>query len=406
MAKWMLGITSLLLISFFAGAQSPADPDQEYIAKFLKAFPKVENPPALETYATPQRYDELYLGENLDKALKKVSNDSGGIAWGLSYRMISLNEMFRATGDRKYLDANLQCIRAVLAATDDKIGKKLWNERVVKAWGSEKYAERGRALFAVHTGIITAPILDFLLLAKGIPELKEQLGPEYQQILDGAKAALAEHDRQWRDGPEDGVGHYIGMDQENSLENKPLPGNRLSAMGWALWISWKVSGDTTHRDHARAIGLYMKHRLTIGTDGAYYWPYALPAAPVTVSKAREDIKGEDSSHGGLTMEVMLTLANDNVVFTTDDMKRFAKTALNGYARRTDGILMTSINGMGAYDPGSHIGIASRWLPLSTYEPQLRDRILTYYLNYRPTPSPLDLALLLRFEKQNPPVNKP
>ncbi|HPO16774.1 MAG TPA: hypothetical protein PLI09_25275 [Candidatus Hydrogenedentes bacterium] len=399
MAKWVFGVTILVFISVLAGAQPPADPDQEYIAKFLKAFPKEETPPTLETYATPQHYDELYLGENLDKALKKVSNDSGGIAWGLSYRMISLNEMFRATGDRKYLDANLRCIRAVLAATDDKIGKKLWNGRVVKAWGCDKYAERGRAIFAVHTGIITAPILDFLLLVKDIPEFKEQLGPEYQQILDGAKAALTEHDRQWRGGPNAGEGHYIGLDQENSLENKPLPGNRLSAMGWALWISWKVSGDTTHRDLALGIGHYMKNRLTIGTDGAYYWPYALPTEPVTEPKAREDVKGEDSSHGGLTMEVMFTLAKDNKVFTPDDMKRFAKTAMNGYMRRADGILMTSINGMGAYEPSSHIGIASRWLPLATYEPQIRDRILTYYLNYRPTPGPLDLALLLRFQKK-------
>ncbi len=399
MAKWVLGAIFLLACSLFSFAQSAVDPDQDYIAKFLKAFPKVETPPTPDVYATPQRYDELYFGENLDKALENVSNDKGGIAWGLSYRMISLNEMFRATGDRKYLDANLRCIRAVLAATDDKIGKKLWNERVVKAWGCDIYAERGRALFAVHTGIIAAPILDFLLLAKEVPALKEQLGDEYQQILDGAKAALGEHDRQWRDGPEAGAGHYVGLDQENSLENKPLPGNRLSAMGWALWISWKVSGDTAHRDHARAIGHYMKNRLTVGTDGAYYWPYALPEQPVTEPRAREDIKGEDSSHGGLTMEVMFTLANDNEIFTAEDMKHFAKTAMDGYARRADGILMTSINGTGAYEPGSHIGIAARWLPLAVYEPQLRDRILTYYLNYRPKPGPLDLALLLRYGKR-------
>ncbi|HEX73204.1 MAG TPA: hypothetical protein ENN65_07810, partial [Candidatus Hydrogenedentes bacterium] len=183
--KRIIPRTAFAAIAFLCAAAlaeaptPPADPDQAYIEKFLEKNPPVENPPALGDYATAARYDERFLGEYLDKQLENVSNDNGGIAWGLAYYMISLNEMRRATGDRKYLDANLRCARAVMAATDDKRGKALWTGRVVPAWGCDKYAQRGRAVFAVHTGIIAAPILEFLLLAKEDAAFLAELGAEY-----------------------------------------------------------------------------------------------------------------------------------------------------------------------------------------------------------------------------------
>lgn len=382
----------LFVFTGWALAQTSADPDQAYVTTFLKKFPPVAEPPALAGYATVQRYDELYLGESLDKALEKVDNVSGGIAWGLSYRMMSLNRMYQVTGDRKYLDANLKVIGAILAATDEKRGKQLWNGRVVAAWGCEKYAERGRAVFPVHTGITCAPMLDCLFLVKGNAALRESLGAEFEATAKGTDAALAVHDRQWRDGPGEGEGHYVGMDQENSLENKPLPGNRLSAMGWALWSSWKVTGNEQHRDRALALGRYIKHRLTPAPDGAYYWPYALPEQAVTESKPREKVNGEDCSHGALTMQIVRALAADKEVFTAEDLQRFARTVTLGLARRNDGVLFGCVTGTGG-NP-ANVASAAKWLFLSSVDPVIRERIVTFYLKHVPTPGPLDLAELL------------
>lgn len=384
---------------FFAGAaarsQDAEDPDAAYVAKFLERNRKVDPVPSLEVYANPARYAALYLGENLDRTIVEVNNDKGGIAWGLSYRMMSLNDMYRVTKDPKYLDAHRRCIEAVLAATDDKRGKALWTGRVVPAWGCDIYAERGRAVFAVHTGIITAPMYEFLRLANGNPEYRAGLGEAFQAILAGANAALAVHDRQWRDGPGEQEGRYIGLDQENVCENKPLPGNRLSAMGWALWESWKVSGNTVHRDRAIALGRYFKNRVTRAPDGAYYWPYWLPETPVTETQPKEQISGEDSSHAGLTMSLVFALWEDGEVFTAEDMSRFARTVLNGLARRTDGILISRINGTTELEP-SYLGAPSQWLPLAAIDSEVHSRILPYYLSYRATPSPLELAQLLRY----------
>ena len=385
------------LLACGACCAEPNEADQAYIKLFTETFHKVDPPPALEAYASAARYDDLYMGEKLDAALANVSNDSGGIAWGLSYRMRSLNEMFRATKDLKYLDANLKCVRAVVAVTDDKIGKKLFTDRVVAAWGCDKYAERGRAVFAVHTGIIAAQIIEFLRLSKENAPFKEKLGDEFNTIQSAAMNALAVHDRQWREGPEAGAGYYIGMDQENALENKPLPGNRLSAMGWALWFSWKLTGNTVHRDRALAIGHYVKNRLTPSPDGAYFWPYWLPLEPVTAEAARESISGEDSSHAGLTLELPLVLAADNEVFTKDDLQRFAKTFLNGIARLGNGILLGDITGKPTSKP-NYVGHATNWLPLAKVNAELRDRLVPFYLNYQATPGPCEMSSLMLYGK--------
>jgi hypothetical protein len=396
MTLWIVAALLLCLVQPL-WADEAADADQAYVKRFLETFPKVASPPTFDAYATPARYDELYMGEKLEPALQNVSNDRGGIAWGTSYRMISLNDMYHATHDAKYLAANLRCIRAVLAVTDDKIGKKLWNGRVVAAWGCDIYAERGRALHAVHTGIITAPMFEFALLAKSDAAFMQTAGADVEEVLNGATAALAEHDRQWRDGPEEGAGHYVGLDQENSLEGKPLPGNRLSAMGWALWASWKVSGNTAHRDRALALGRYIKHRLVPSPDGAYYWSYSLPAEPVTESKPREAIAGEDSSHGGLTMALPLALAEDGQVFTADDLKRVGLMIMNGFGRLGGGILFGNVTGNPKIDP-KLVCNPSHWLPFTKAEPKAKDCIIAFYLNYKPTPSAYELAQLLRYAR--------
>lgn len=391
-------VFSCWLLAANAGwTQTDVEADKDYVQRFRQAFKKVEPAPSIETYVSPGRYDELYLGENLKQALDRLNNNQGNIAWGLAYRMMSLNEMFRHTKDPKYLDANLECIRAVMAVRDDKTGLQTWTGVVAPAWSSDKYAKRGRAVFGVHTGMITYPMLDFLALAKQQPDYLAKLGVEFQAILASAQEALAYHDRQWHDGPGDGEGYYIMMDQEDGTDGKIKPGNRLSALGRALWTSWKVSGNTVHRDRARAIGTYMKQRLTPAPDGAYYWGYWLPLEPVKDPSPRESIGGEDTSHAGLTLTLPLMLASEGEVFDAADMKRLGNTVLKGFGRLGGGVLFGDITGKPESNPGL-VAIPAKWLPLAQYVPEVRPAIVDFYLNYVAIPGPLDIALLLEYGK--------
>ncbi len=377
-----------------------ADPDVAYVEKFLELRPRIAPVPSLDTYATAERYDELYMGESLAKALSKVSNDSGGLAWGLAYRMQSLNEMYRATGDPKYLEAHLEAIRGVLAVRDDRIGAKLWTGETAKAWGCDKYADRGRAVFAVHTGVISYPILDYLLLAKENAGVAAALGDEAQTIAADVTEALAFHDLQWRDGPGEGEGHYVGKDQEEVCEDRPLPGNRLSAMGRGLWLSWKLTGNETHRGRAIALGHYIKNRFTPSPDGGYFWPYWLPEEAVTAPAPRESHSGEDTSHGGLTASFPMQLGLEGEVFLEDDMKRLANTVLLGFGRRDDGILFGNVTGTPDANP-KRVSLSTRWLLLAAYEPAVEERILAFYRNFVHQPGPLDLAILAGHLREQP-----
>lgn len=390
------GLAALLTCGAARSESAASDADTAYIALFQQKYKKVASPPAFETYATPALYDELFMGAaGMAKATENVTNDQGGIAWGLSYQMMSLNEMYRTTHDLKYLNANLKIIEAVLAARDDKRAVKLWTGEIAPAWGCEKYAERGRAVFGVHTGIIVYPILDCLLLERDAPGGIGKDSEQFKRILKEAEESLSFHDRQWRDGPAPDEGHYVGLDQENVLEGKPKPANRLSSLGRALWISWKLTGNRTHHDHGVRIGWYIKHRLTLGADGAYYWSYWLPADPRPDPEDKVRPAGEDSSHGSLTVSFPLMLAADKEVFTNDDLVRLGHTVLNGLGRLGDGVILGTVTG----DPKSkpdYIAYPAYWLQTAKAVPEVRGRVLDFYLNYIPKPGALDLALLLNY----------
>jgi hypothetical protein len=393
-------LAAVAIITMFILTANGQDTDAAYVARFLERFPKVESPPPINDYATTARFDERFMGEAIDKALENVGKGQGNNAWGLAYWMHAYNEMYRVTKDPKYLAANLRYTEAMLAARDDKQGLVLWTGAIAPAWSSDKYAERGRAVFAVHTGMIVYPMLDLLLLLREAPEVLAPDSERYQDIQRQALETTAYHDRQWRDGPGEGEGHYVGVDQEDILEGKVLPGNRLSAMGRVLWTAWKLTGDESYRDRAIALGHYIKNRLGVGSDGAYYWEYWLSEEPVTGTVEREAVNGEDTSHGQLTASFPFMLAADGEVFDETDMQRFAMTVLNGVARRDDGILLGNVTG----NPDSnvaHVASPEGWFPPSVVQPEVKDRLVAFYLNYLPSPGPLDLAVLLRYTGESP-----
>lgn len=390
-------IVSVLAVSPLGWCQWTAEDDRGYVKKFEEQFPPVEPLPALVDYIAIERYDTLFMGKYLDDSLKDMTNDSGRIAWGTSYQMMSLNEMARATGDRKYIEANLRCIQATIDARDDRNAIRLWNDTISPCWSSVKYAERGRAVFAVHTGMIVYPVLDCLDLIRTNEKFSDVLSKENAAAIQTqAMESLLYHDPQWRDGPEEGAGYYVGLNQENSLEGKPLPGNRLSAMGRALWIAYKLTGKEDYKDRALAIAQYIKNRLGKADDGAYYWSYQLPVDAVTEPVTAESVSGEDVSHGSLTMSLPIVLANENLIFTKEDMQRLCTTVEKGFARLDNGVLFGSVNGDPSSNP-AYVQSPSRWLYLSVYDADVYRRLAEFYLKYKPDPGPIELALLIRFQ---------
>jgi hypothetical protein len=386
------------LIATRAPGAAPISPaDQAYIQRFLKAHPRIENPPALAEYATVQRYDQLYMGDYLDQSISKIRDDGGRLAWSISYQMQSLNQMFLNTRDFKYLLANLRLGRKILAVRDDKVGTKTWNGQSLAAWSSPGYSKRGRAVFLVHTGMIVYPLLHSIWLARQDKNCPAELRTDLDQLLSPLLESIHVHDREWRPGPGSDKGYYIGLDEEPTMDNRPQPVNRLSAIGRALWVAWQLTGDTSYRDKALAMGRYIHSRLPIAKDGSYYWAYWLSTAPATQPVSRTQIKGEDASHAGLSITFPIQLAEAGQVFTPQDMKRFGTMFENGISRLRGGIMLADVTGNPASSP-ARIGSPANYLRLRPWCPQIADRIIPFYLQYKPTPTPLELSLLIPLTK--------
>jgi hypothetical protein len=363
--------------------------DAAYVQRFKDHFT-----PSLEEYANEKTFDLLYLSQ-IHIELGEIPREDYVLAWGLGPWLLGLNGMLELTGAERYYEANLRLINALREVRDDRIGRETWKGLSLPAWSSGKYAKRGRAVFAVHTGVLTRPIFEFLHIVDQHPELRADLGDQYDAILQDALEALAVHDEQWREGPGEHEGHYIGKDQEDHVDGRILPANRLSAMGCAHWFAWKVSGDEMHHERALRMGRYIRNRLALTPEGAYFWEFWLPEEPVEGLVERDAFRGEDVSHSGLTIALPKLLIEAGEVFEEEDMARFAKTVTHGFGRLGGGVIFGEINGLGRLRPAYAKGV-SRYLFFAQADPEVRERVLPYYIHYRRLPGVMDTPLLMKW----------
>jgi hypothetical protein len=76
------------------------------------------------------------------------------------------------------------------------------------------------------------------------------------------------------------------------------------------------------------------------------------------------------------------------------------TVLNGVARRDDGVLLGNVTGNPDSNP-AHVASPEGWFPPSAVLPEIKNRLVAFYLNYLPSPGPLDLAVLLHYTGESP-----
>jgi hypothetical protein len=411
-------VICLLVFSFisfipcgFAGpGDIPCKNDEEYIKLFNERFDLVEQVPDLNEYASQSAYDKIALGKRLEKQLQRIEESSAKLPWGFSYWMHSLNQMYRVTGEKKYLDAMLRCTRKCLAYRDDRREPPivLWNKTKSKAWASTKYDKRGPVAHAVHTGMITFPMFEFLYLARGNEAFLAEMGDEWRQVYEDLTETLSFHDLQWRQGPEEGAGHFVYAPWDDpDWIGKPISGNQQSAMGRALWMSWKAGGNNIHRERARAVCRYVLNRMALSRkDDAYYWGYWLSEQPVDNPMTPGEIErnvfdgGEDISHGSLTASLPVIMGSHGEVLSVTDLERLSRTVVKGFGRREDGILFGCVSGDPSGGYPRNVSKPTRWLRLTPWNRQVYDRITAFQLRYDPSPSPLDIALMLRFRPDN------
>ncbi len=373
--------------------------DQSYIDAFHQVYTRRDPPFSADDYPSIDRF----LGSTLTTYINRMKADQY-FPFNFSGWMEGFNEMYLHTGNLVYVDENIRLIRAILAYRDDVRGVPLFDGTIQPVWGETGYSSFGREYFAVDDGSVIYPMLWFLEIAQDHQEVMDRLAEgEYVSMLNMINETLEFHAAQYRQGPEPDEGHFIFLRTDLSyFVNKPQPPNWMSSIGRAYWLSWKLSGNTQYRDIALAMARYARNRISLATDGAYYWGYWFPINPVTPDPVpRETIRGlpgydwiEDVSHAGLTVSFWILMAEEEQVFSPQDMERLGKTVSLGFARLNNGVIFPDLVGNPITSLISRIPGMAPFLRLSQFDPEVYNRIGDFYFHYWPSPGPMESALLV------------
>jgi len=413
------------LAACVAPAQDLAERRAAYREAFEETYPVVRTLEEGRAMVTPEHYDTIMLERRLPGILglddledpiafwsnaydyltleqKTLDNENAVMAWGISYDHLSLNTMWRATGDPKYLKASWTLAKAVADARDSVQGKALYTGESAPIWGCAKYVDAGRSVHAVHTGVISFPVLELLILLRDAPDFEGKPSEKAQaEMLEAMTAAIDFHNRQWREGPGEGEGYYVGMNQEPALEGVVLPANRISAMGLGLWSIHILSGDEEARDKAVRIGRYLQNRFSHATDrDAYTWEYSLhlddKAMQAPIEKLYGNgLRGEDISHGSWSAMLPALLYFDNGLPGNGHTERLANTVTGLIAAEGSGMLYTHIDGMPRDSVNTGLLVLpSRWLRIAPNDDEAYAALEAFILTRNERIRPLDLAELL------------
>jgi hypothetical protein len=346
--------------------------------------------PTSEHAALTTQFDRL-IAQRVDAALAQpISNARGRIAWGDSYTLAALAEMLDATRDPRYAASFVKLADHVADARDDRHGRRdEYRNRVVPAWGSSKYTDGKWHVWAVHTGMIAAPMARFAAIVRRDASLRLRFGEDAARILKVAEQAVAVHEDEYRDGPGPDEAYLYGL---HTGRNLPLNMQNALASAW-IYLD-DANGLPQHRERVARLARFFRNRLRTSEDGAYVWAYRPPPD-------RPDLSFEDVSHASINVAFATLCFEHHIVFTREDITRFEKT-LRMHVLRGDGTVANNVGGRGGTD--KYPGAALRWGCLARHNPAIREELLRFYESGKVSEvevSPLGLAYLITTADRTP-----
>jgi hypothetical protein len=345
------------------------------------AFPPAmaqENPRNLR-----ERFDQIIIPA-VEKAVRQPITQQGGeIAWGESYQLSALVELLDATRDPKYAELIIKLSDWIAKSRDDRQGlRDEFRDRIVTAWSSTNYSQGKRYAWAVHTGMIVAPMARFAAVVRGDAALKEKWSKDADRLLRIAEEAVAVHDGDYREGPgaDEGYLHSLYL-------KKHLPLNMQNALARA-WLAIDDATQTPkYRERVTRLAQFLKNRLRAMDDGSYVWAYWPPLEGKVESF-------EDISHAAINVDFMVLCYEHGIVFTRDDMVRLEKTLFKRVLLADDRVSDT-VGGGDKFN--KHRPAVLRWGRLGRHFPEVRERLIQFSrvpgLGRESTALPLGLAYL-------------
>lgn len=338
--------------------------------------------PAAEL-STQERFDQIIFPV-VEKAIQQPATEQGGeIAWGESYQLSALVEMLAATRDPKYAALIVPLCDWIAKSRDN--GQNLRDEfrnQVLPAWSSTNYSKAKRYTWAVHTGMIAAPMAKFAAVVASDRKLRAKWGNDAKRIVRLAEEAVAVHDADYREGPGATEGHLHCLFLE-----KHLPLNMQNALARAWLAIDDATGKPQHRERITRLAQFFKNRLRLMGDQSAAWAYWPP-----LENAGDSF--EDVSHASINVDFMVQCYEHGIVFTREDLEHVKRTLLSRVLL-ADNRVSNTVGGGDKFDSYRHAPL--RWGRLGRHFPDVRERLLAFSqlpdLTHESTALPLGLALL-------------
>ena len=263
-----------------------------------------------------ERFDRLVIPAVEAAVRKSGTNLGGNIAWGQAYQLAALVEMFDATHDPKHAALIVKLGDWIADARDSRHNfRDEVRDRIMPGWGSSGYSKGQRYVWAVHTGVVAAPLARFAAIVRHDPALTNRWGAAASRLLKVAEEAVAAHDDEYREGPQPDEGHVYCP-----YLKKQLPLNMQNALAEA-WLAVDDATQTPkHRERITRLAQFLKNRLRPMDDGAYVWAYWPALEGVTESF-------ENISHAAINVDFMVRCFEHGLVFQQTDLTRLEKTLL-------------------------------------------------------------------------------
>lgn len=316
-------------------------------------------------------FDELDSKVNEGKGYSEYLNTSGFptgalLAWSESYLMQAYANMYRATGNVKYLDKLHDHTKSVLAQRDDKIGRKDYKGEIVPSWGATKYSRNSEYThLIIITSMITYPMLEFIDLIK-----EEELEYRYQNIEEILKQVEESISSFQEEYISDEKGGYYQFADESPIAygQKMVPTNSAASAGRCFVLLYKITGKTKYLERATELARTFKNSLIIDKNGAYVWGYR----PYPIGRGN---KVEDISHGILEVDFARLCYENGAVFSEKDMETFAKTFHN-FVKEDK--IFDNVDGTGS----SNIGVAAlNWGQLAKFDKSILAKVIYWCQRY-------------------------
>jgi hypothetical protein len=288
--------------------------------------------------------------------------------------MMSLAAMYRATGDRAYLDRLAAHADAVMSQRDHARGVTDYRGISTACWRNTSYQVRPYC-YVVHSGMIAYPVAELVRLIGACPDLADvetydgtTYAAKTTSLLAAAEEVVAAHDDQFV--PSGNAGDYIFRPDANFLTyaGSPVPLNQQNAMGRLLVTLWQITGNPDYLDKAQRLAIRLRSAISLGGNGEYLWNYwgGSYSAP-----------GEDISHAAINVGFAALAASAGIEFDEDDLEAFAHTfVVHVYV--DDATLSNNVGGGGGVNGSSYKPQAGRWLILAPIRTVIYQAVRNYY----------------------------